>query len=163
MRTPWITCPTTNISASSPIPSSVARSITRRASGGLVTKRSSPKFIEPVSTPARSGRASNPVIRSSIDIHTAPPVETMVTIGVRPPINAIASSNSPGRLLGEPSSSRTCKWQTEAPASAHAATSVAISAGVCASAGLSARVTSAPVGATVTTTGSSSHVTARSF
>ena len=41
---------------------------------------SSPKFIEPVSTPARSGPAPSPVIRSAIGIQTAPPVETIVII-----------------------------------------------------------------------------------
>jgi hypothetical protein len=89
------------------MPSSPARSTTRRASAGRVVNASSPKFIEPVSTPARSGFASKPVIRSSIGIQTAPPVETMVTIGERCLISSIASSNSSRRLLGEPSSSRT--------------------------------------------------------
>ncbi len=102
-------------------------------------------------------------MRSSTRIHTAPPVETMVTIGVRARMRSIASANSSTRLLGEPSCSRTCRWQTEAPASAQRTTSSAISAGVCGRAGLSARVTSAPVGATVTTTGSSSQLTARLF
>ena len=122
---------------------------------------SSPKFIEPVSTPAMSGAASRPAIRSSIDIQTAPPVETIVTMSDRSRMRATVSTKSSLRADGVPSSSRTWRWATPAPASAQAATSAAISAGVCGSAGLSSRVTSAPVGATVSTTGCASQLTAR--
>ena len=50
-----------------------------RPAGGGVMKVSSPKFIEPDSTPEMSGFASRPVVRSSIVMSLAPPVETIVS------------------------------------------------------------------------------------
>ena len=53
-----------------------------RPAGGGVMNVSSPKFIDPDSTPERSGRASRPVVRSSIVMSLEPPVETIVTMSL---------------------------------------------------------------------------------
>ncbi len=116
-------------------------------------KVSSPKFIEPDSTPERSGLASSPVVRSSIVMSLAPPVETIVSRSLPARIRSITSLNSSGRPDGVPSSSRTCRWTTVAPAAADSMLDAAISAVVYGRLGLFSRVTSAPVTATVTTTG----------
>ena len=117
-------------------------------------KVSSPKFIEPDSTPEMSGFASRPVVRSSIVMSLAPPVETMVRISEPARMRSIASTNSSGRPLGVPSSSRTCRWATVAPAPAAPMVESAISSVVYGMFGLFSRKTSAPVIAHVTTTGS---------
>ena len=57
-----------------------------RPAGGGVMKVSSPKFIDPDSTPEMSGFASSPVVRSSIVMSFAPPVETIVSIRGAPGI-----------------------------------------------------------------------------
>ena len=70
-------------------------------------KVSSPKFIEPDSTPEMSGFASSPVVRSSIVMSLAPPVETIVSRSDPARIRSITSTKSSGLPLGVPSSSRT--------------------------------------------------------
>ena len=117
-RTALTTWPTSKASTSSAIPASVARSMIPRPAGGGVMKVSSPKFIEPDSTPEMSGFASRPVVRSSIVMSLAPPVETIVSTSQPARIRSITSTNSSGRPLGVPSSSRTCRWATVAPAAA---------------------------------------------
>ena len=124
-----------------------------RPAGGGVMKVSSPKFIEPDSTPEMSGFASRPVVRSSIVMSLAPPVETIVSSSEPARIRSITSRNSSGRPLGVPSSSRTCRWTTVAPASLASMLESAISSVVYGMFGLFSRKTSAPVTATVTTTG----------
>ena len=89
---------------------------------------SSPKFIEPDSTPEISGFACRPVTRSSIVMSLAPPVETIVSMSVPVRIRSITSTNSSGRPLGVPSSSRTCRWATFAPAALASMLESAISA-----------------------------------
>ena len=106
-RTALITWPTSKASTSSPIPALVAASTIPRPAGGGVMKVSSPKFIDPDSTPERSGLASRPVVRSAIVISLEPPVETMVSSSDPARIFSITSTNSSGRPLGVPSSSRT--------------------------------------------------------
>ena len=59
-RTALTTWPTSKASTSSAIPAAVARSMIPRPAGGGVMKVSSPKFIEPDSTPEMSGCASRP-------------------------------------------------------------------------------------------------------
>ena len=68
-------------------------------------------------------------------------------------MRSIASTNSSGRPLGVPSSSRTCRWATVAPAPAAPIVESAISSVVYGMFGLFSRKTSAPVIAHVTTTG----------
>ena len=99
-----------------------------RPAGGGVMKVSSPKFIEPDSTPEMSGRASRPVVRSSIVMSLAPPVETIVSSSEPARIRSITSTNSSGRPLGVPSSSRTWRWTRVAPAAAASIAESAISA-----------------------------------
>ena len=153
-RTALTTWPTSKASTSSAIPASVARSMIPRPAGGGVMKVSSPKFIEPDSTPEMSGFASRPVVRSSIVMSLAPPVETIVSRSEPARIRSITSTNSSGRPLGVPSSSRTCRWTTVAPAAPASMLESAISSVVYGMFGLFSRNTSAPVTATVTTTGS---------
>ncbi len=121
------TWPTSKHSTSSAIPLEVARSTIPRPAGGGVMKVSSPKFIEPDSTPEMSGFASSPVVRSSIVMSLAPPVETIVSTSQPARMRSIASTNSSGRPLGVPSSSRTCRWATVAPAAAASIVESAIS------------------------------------
>lgn len=116
-------------------------------------KVSSPKFIEPDSTPERSGCASRPVVRCSIVMSLAPPVETIVTRSLPARILWMTSLNSSGRPDGVPSSSRTCRCTTVAPAAADSMLDCAISSVLYGRLGLFSRVTSAPVTATVSTTG----------
>ena len=99
-----------------------------RAAGGGVMNVSSPKFIDPDSTPDRSGSASSPVVRSSIVMSLAPPVETIVISSLPARMREITSLNSSGRPLGVPSSSRTCRCTTVAPAAAASMLDSAISA-----------------------------------
>ena len=99
-RTALTTWPTSKASTSSAIPASVARSMIPRPAGGGVMKVSSPKFIEPDSTPEMSGFASRPVVRSSIVMSLAPPVETIVSRSLPARIRSITSLNSSGRPLG---------------------------------------------------------------
>ena len=89
------------------MPSSCARLAIPRPAGGGVMKVSSPKFIEPDSTPEMSGFASRPVVRSSIVMSFEPPVETIVRIGLSARMRSITSTKSSGRPDGVPSSSRT--------------------------------------------------------
>ncbi len=124
-----------------------------RPAGGGVMKVSSPKFIEPDSTPEMSGFACSPVVRSSIVMSLEPPVETIVRMSQPARIRSITSTNSSGRPLGVPSSSRTWRWAMVAPASAAPIAESAISAVVYGMFGLFSRNTSAPVIAQVTTTG----------
>ena len=126
--------------------------IPRPAAGGVM-KVSSPKFIEPDSTPEMSGCASRPVVRSSIVMSLLPPVETIVSSSLPARMRSITSLNSSGRPLGVPSSSRTCRCTTVAPAAAASMLESAISAVVYGMFGLFSRNTSAPVTATVSTTG----------
>ncbi len=74
-----------------------------------------------------SGFASRPVVRSSIVMSLAPPVETMVSSSEPLRMRSITSTNSSGRPLGVPSSSRTCRWTTVAPAVPESIAWVAIS------------------------------------
>ena len=107
-RTALTTWPTSKTSTSRAIPASVARAAIPRPAGGGVMKVSSPKFIEPDSTPEMSGFASRPVVRSSIVMSLLPPVETIVSRSGAPSrIRSITSTKSSGRPLGVPSSSRT--------------------------------------------------------
>ena len=115
-RTALTTWPTSKASTSSAMPAFVAFSMIPRPAGGGVMKVSSPKFIDPDSTPEMSGLASRPVVRSSIVMSLAPPVETIVSSSEPLRMRSITSTNSSGRPLGVPSSSRTCRWTTVAPA-----------------------------------------------
>ena len=119
-RTALTTWPTSNASTSSPMPACVARSMIPRAAVGGVMNVSSPKFIDPDSTPERSGLASNPVVRCSIVMSLAPPVETIVIRSLPSRMRDTTSLNSSGRPVGVPSSSRTCRCTTVAPACAAA-------------------------------------------
>ena len=127
-RTALTTWPTSKHSTSSAIPIESARSTMPRPAGGGVMKVSSPKFIEPDSTPEMSGCASRPVVRSSIVMSLAPPVETIVSSSEPARIRSITSTNSSGRPLGVPSSSRTWRWARVAPAAAASIAESAISA-----------------------------------
>ena len=118
--------------------------IPRPAAGGVMNV-SSPKFIEPDSTPEMSGAASRPVVRSSIVMSLLPPVETIVSRSLPARMRSMTSLNSSGRPLGVPSSSRTCRWTTVAPACAASMLESAISAVVYGMFGLFSRNTSAPV------------------
>ena len=102
-----------------------------RAAGGGVMNVSSPKFIDPVSTPHMSGLARRPPIRSSMLIVLDPPVDTLVTARGEPAlIWSMTATNSSGRPLGVPSSSRTCSATIAAPASTDRRLDSAISVGV---------------------------------
>ena len=119
MRTAWTTCPTSNISASSPMPSSRRARHARasaRARSRTAPRRSSsspsrrppgrdrprvPSSARPSASTRR--RRSRPWSRSASGSRSAP----------------IVSSNSSRRLLGEPSSSRTCRWADRRPGLAH--------------------------------------------
>ena len=92
-------------------------------------KVSSPKFIDPDSTPEMSGFASSPVVRSSIVMSLEPPVETIVRISLPARIRSITSTNSSGPAARVPSSSRTWRWATVAPAAAAPIAESAISFG----------------------------------
>ncbi len=156
-RTALMTWPTSKTSTSSAIPCSSARAAIPRPAGGGVMKVSSPKFIEPDSTPEMSGDASSPVVRSSIVMSLLPPVDTIVRRSGAPArIRSMTSTKSSGRPLGVPSSSRTCRWAMAAPAAAASIAESATSFVVYGMFGLFSRNTSAPVMAQVTTTGSES-------
>ena len=89
---------------------------------------SSPKFIEPDFDP-RDLRLRLQAGDALVDRHVVGAlVETMVSMSVPARIRSITSTNSSGRPLGVPPSSRTCRWATFAPAALASMLESAISA-----------------------------------
>ena len=118
-------------------------------------KVSSPKFIEPDSTPEMSGFASSPVVRSSIVMSLAPPVETIVSTSQPARIRSIASTNSSGPAArGAVVLAHVQVGDRRARPPAASIVESAISSVVYGMFGLLSRKTSAPVIAQVRTTGS---------
>ena len=147
------TWPTSNASTSSAMPACVARSMIPRPAAGGVMNVSSPKFIEPDSTPEMSGCASRPVVRSSIVMSLLPPVETMVSSSLPARMRSITSLNSSGPAARRAVVLAHVQVDDGRPASAASMLESAISAVVYGMFGLFSRNTSAPVTATVSTAG----------
>src|SRR6267378_5922412 len=126
----------------------MARSRMRRANsrtiGNGFRNTSSPKFSEPALSVAISGSQRRGCARSSALMPTAPPVVVWTITPQRPRMARIAFSNSARSWVGLPSSLRTCRWMTEAPACAQRSASAASSSAVIGRYGVCSRVVSAP-------------------
>ncbi len=126
-----------------------------RAAGGGVMNVSSPKFIEPDSTPDRSGPASRPVVRCSIVMSLAPPVETIVISSLPvadPRHHVLEQLRAPARGAVVLAHVQVDDRRARLPPPRCSTARSRRSCRGCS--GCSSRNTSAPVGATVTTTGS---------
>ncbi len=110
---------------------------------------SSPKFTVPQSRLAISGFSVTGWSRSSGVIPTAPPVVHSTTMSHFDLTSSIAFRKTATSCVGEPSSWRTWRWRTAAPASQASKALCAISSGVTGRAGCDSRVVSAPVTAQV--------------
>src|SRR5438132_8913375 len=126
------------------MPRSRMRRANSRTMGKGLRKTSSPKFSDPAFSVAISGRQSSGCARSSALIPTAPPVEVCTITSQRDRMARIALSNKPRSCVGLPSSLRTCKWMTEAPAAAQRSASAASSSAGMGRYGVCSRVVSAP-------------------
>src|SRR5579875_2746531 len=147
------------VSSSGRMPSACIRLASALMRSGWLSKISSPKFRLPQFRLAISGRASNTRMRSSWCMPTCAPVDIPITMSHRSRMRSAMRCSTMGSVVGRPSSSRAWMWTTAAPSSAERATSAAISSGVTGRCGFCSLVTSAPVGATVMTTGSAGQLT----
>src|SRR5712671_2623538 len=117
-----------------------------RTSGNGLRSTSSPKLSEPAFSVAISGGGvhSSGWARSSAVIPTAPPVLVWTITSVRRRMASRAFWKSARSWVGVPSSRRTWRWTTAAPASRHRAASAASSSAVTGRCGVISRVVSAP-------------------
>src|SRR6267143_6460788 len=124
------------------------RSRMRRANSRTIGKgfknTSSPKLSEPAFSVAISGLHRSGCARSSALMPTAPPVVVWTITSQRARMARIAFSNSARSWDGLPSSLRTCRWMTAAPACAQRSASAASSSAVMGRYGVCSRVVSAP-------------------
>src|SRR5439155_1623895 len=99
---------------------------------------------EPALSVAISGLHKRGWARSSALMPTAPPVVVWTIASQRARIARIAFSNRARSWVGLPSSLRTCRWMTDAPACAQRSASEASSSAVMGRYGVCSRVVSAP-------------------
>src|SRR5438067_5671182 len=135
------------------MPRSRMRRANSRTIGNGFKNTSSPKLSEPALSVAISGSHRSGCARSSALIPTAPPVVVWTITSQRARMARIAFSNSARSCVGLPSSLRTCRWMTDAPACAQRSASVANSSEVMGRYGVCSRVVSAPQIAAVRTAG----------
>ena len=122
--------------------------------GHGLEKTSSPKFVVPMVRLHESGAASRTLSRRSSGSCTEPPVESWTTRSV-PSCSAVTVSVSrPRSSVGRWSASRMCTWIIAAPAASHSLAVATSSSSVVGSWGQSSLAVSAPVGATVISSGS---------
>src|SRR6266540_1930014 len=110
---------------------------------------SSPKLTVPIVQEAMSGAASSTASRSDSGSMTAPPVDSCTISRVASRSAATVSRSRTGSSDGNACPSRMCTWITLAPSASHSSAVLTSSSRVTVSAGTSALLYSAPVGATV--------------
>src|SRR5438105_6554353 len=126
------------------MPRSRMRRANSRTIGNGFMNTSSPKLSEPALSVAISGLHRSGCARSSALMPTAPPVVVCTMTSQRARMARIAFSKSPRSCVGVPSSLRTCRWMTAAPAAAQRTASAASSSAVMGRYGVCSRVVSAP-------------------
>src|SRR5438445_316049 len=126
------------------MPRSRMRRANSRTIGNGFMNTSSPKLSEPALSVAISGLHRSGCARSSALMPTAPPVVVCTMTSQRARMARIAFSNSARSWVGVPSSLRTCRWMTAAPACAQRSASAASSSAVMGRYGVCSRVVSAP-------------------
>src|SRR5438128_6876633 len=126
------------------MPRSRMRRANSRTIGNGFMNTSSPKLSEPALSVAISGLHKRGCARSSALMPTAPPVVVCTMTSQRARMARIAFSNSARSWVGVPSSLRTCRWMTAAPACAQRSASAASSSAVMGRYGVCSRVVSAP-------------------